>query len=68
MEKYCRKAFRYLGSCDYKNLNEKNNVTITTEFGPPNYMPTLPITKKPTSDQWNSNVFIMKALKKRIKG
>ena len=51
-----------------KNLNEKNNVTITTEFGPPNYMPTLPITKKPTSDQWNSNVFIMKALKKRIKG
>lgn len=51
-----------------KNLKEKNNVTITTEFGPPNYMPTLPITKKPTSDQWNSNVFIMKALKKRIKG
>ena len=50
-----------------KNLKEKNNVTITTEFGPPNYMPTLPITKKPTSDQWNSNVFIMKALKKRIK-
>ena len=51
-----------------KNLKKKNNVTITTEFGPPNYMPTLPITKKPTSDQWNSNVFIMKALKKRIKG
>ena len=51
-----------------KNLKEKNNATITTEFGPPNYMPTLPVTKKPTSDQWNSNVFVMRALKERIKG
>ena len=51
-----------------KNLEENKYSTITTEFGPPNYMPTLPVTKKPTSDQWNSNVFIMKALKKRIKG
>ena len=49
-----------------KRLKENKYATITTEFGPPNYMPTLPVTRKPTSDQWSSNVFVMKALKKRI--
>ena len=49
-----------------KRLKENKYATITTEFGPPNYMPTFPITRKPTSDQWSSNVFVMKALKKRI--
>ena len=42
-------------------------ITVTTEFGPPNYMPTEPVTKKPLSDQWNSNTFIMKSIKDRIK-
>lgn len=42
--------------------------TITTEFGPPNYMPTLPYTQVPVADQWKANVFIMKALKERMKG
>jgi len=41
--------------------------TITTEFGPPTYMPTLPYTQVPVADQWKANVFIMKALKKRMK-
>ncbi len=40
--------------------------TITTEFGPPNYMPTLPYTQVPVADQWKANVFIMEALKKRM--
>lgn len=40
--------------------------TITTEFGPPAYMPTLPYTQVPVADQWKSNVFIMNALKKRL--
>ncbi len=43
-------------------------VTITTEFGPPNYMPTLPYTQVPVADQWKANVFIMKALKERMTG
>ena len=42
-------------------------VTITTEFGPPNYMPTEPVTMKPLSDQWEVNVFIMNYLNERIK-
>ena len=47
--------------------DEKKVVTITTEFGPPNYMPTEPITKRPMSNQWEVNVFIMNSLKDRIK-
>ncbi len=41
-------------------------ITITTEFGPPNYLPTEPFTQKPLSNQWGANVFIMKAIKERI--
>tara|TARA_B100000963_G_scaffold341678_1_gene341601 strand:- start:4676 stop:5545 length:870 start_codon:yes stop_codon:yes gene_type:complete len=50
-----------------KIRSEKKIPTITTEFGPPNYMPTLPITQEPTSDQWLANLYIMKMLKKRLK-
>ena len=49
-----------------KIWDEKKVVTITTEFGPPNYMPTEPITLKPMSNQWEANVFIMNSLKERI--
>lgn len=41
-------------------------LTITTEFGPPTYMPTLPYTQVPVTDQWKANVFIMEALKQRM--
>ncbi len=41
--------------------------TITTEFGPPNYMPTLPYTQLPVADQWKANLFMMEAIKKRMK-
>ena len=50
-----------------KRWEEGKMITVTTEFGPPNYMPTEPVTKKPLSDQWNSNTFIMKSIKDRIK-
>lgn len=40
--------------------------TITTEFGPPDYLPTLPYTRVPVADQWKANLFIMKALKERM--
>ncbi len=41
-------------------------MTITTEFGPPNYLPTAPFTQKPLSDQWEANVFIMEAIKEQM--
>ena len=51
-----------------KRWNENDRpFTITTEFGPPAYMPTLPYTQVPVADQWKANVFIMQALKERMK-
>lgn len=40
--------------------------TITTEFGPADYMPTLPYTRVPVADQWKANLYMMKALKERL--
>ncbi len=48
-------------------LHEKNgtNLTITTEFGPTPYMPTVPFTQMPLANQWEINVYMMNLLKKR---
>lgn len=40
--------------------------TITTEFGPADYMPTLPYTRVPVADQWKANTYMMSALKERL--
>jgi sugar phosphate isomerase/epimerase len=40
-------------------------VTILTEFGPPDYMPTTPYTRQPLGDQWAINVHMMNMLRKR---
>ncbi len=40
--------------------------TITTEFGPADYMPTLPYTRVPVADQWKANTYMMRALKERL--
>ncbi len=40
-------------------------MTFLTEFGPPDYMPTMPYTKQPLSDQWGINVHMMHLLRKR---
>jgi sugar phosphate isomerase/epimerase len=40
-------------------------LTILTEFGPPDYMPTMPYTRKPLADQWAINVHMLQLLRKR---
>jgi sugar phosphate isomerase/epimerase len=40
-------------------------LTILTEFGPPDYMPTLPYTRQPLADQWAVNVYMMHLIKNR---
>ncbi|MGM9475053.1 sugar phosphate isomerase/epimerase family protein [Pedobacter sp. GSP4] len=40
-------------------------MTILTEFGPADYMPTLPYTRQPLADQWGINVYMMNLLRKR---
>lgn len=39
--------------------------TIAPEFGPVEYLPTLPFTNKPVSDQWEINLFMKDLLKER---
>lgn len=40
-------------------------ITILTEFGPPDYMPTLAYTRQPVADQWAINVYMLQLLRKR---
>jgi hypothetical protein len=52
-----------------KIINRKRQngelMTILTEFGPPDYMPTLPYTREPLADQWAINEYMMQTLRKR---
>lgn len=43
-------------------------ITFLTEFGPPDYMPTLAFTRQPVADQWAINVYMMKLLRSRYSG
>ncbi len=48
-----------------RKKKEGKLLTILTEFGPPDYMPTLPYTRQPLSSQWEINVYMMQLLRKR---
>jgi sugar phosphate isomerase/epimerase len=48
-----------------RKTNEGKPVTILTEFGPPNYLPTLPYTQQPVADQWAINAYMMRFLRNR---
>lgn len=49
---------------DRKKKNGER-LTVLTEFGPPDYMPTLPYTRQALADQWAINVYMMQLLRKR---
>jgi sugar phosphate isomerase/epimerase len=40
-------------------------ITMLAEFGPADYMPSLPYTRQPVADQWAINVYMMEVLRKR---
>jgi sugar phosphate isomerase/epimerase len=48
-----------------RKVKEGKPMTILTEFGPPNYMPTLAYTQTTVANQWDINVFMLNFLKKR---
>jgi len=48
-----------------RKKREGKRLTILTEFGPPDYMPTLPYTRQPLGSQWDINVYMMNLLRKR---
>ena len=51
---------------DHKANNGWANFTITPEYGPAPYMPALPNSRLPLSDQWTNNKNIMAVLKKTL--
>jgi hypothetical protein len=51
---------------DVNRSRRKSAFTITPEFGPVPYMPTLPYSQKPLSDQWTVNAKIKNVLKERF--
>ncbi len=46
---------------------EGKQITILTEFGPPDYMPTLPYTRQAVANQWEINAYMMNVLRERYK-
>jgi sugar phosphate isomerase/epimerase len=48
-----------------RKRKEGKRLTILTEFGPPDYLPTLPYTRQPVASQWDINVYMMNLLRKR---
>jgi sugar phosphate isomerase/epimerase len=48
-----------------RKAKEGKTMTILTEFGPPNYMPTTAYTQQPLANQWQINVHMMNLLRKR---
>jgi sugar phosphate isomerase/epimerase len=48
-----------------RKKKEGGRITFLTEFGPPDYMPTLPYTRQPVANQWDINVHMMDLLRKR---
>lgn len=48
-----------------KIKNGATTMTFLTEFGPANYMPIMPYTQQPLSNQWDINVYMMQLIRKR---
>jgi sugar phosphate isomerase/epimerase len=44
---------------------EGKRLTFLTEFGPADYMPTLPYTRQAVANQWEINVYMLEVLRKR---
>lgn len=40
-------------------------ITFLTEFGPPNYLPTVPFTNQPLANQWEINEYMLNLIKNR---
>jgi len=49
----------------HKN-NDSEFLPVCSEFGPPEYMVTLPSTGKPIADQWEINCYMKEMLKERL--
>ncbi len=57
--------FKWWDKVVERKKRKGERLTILTEFGPPDYMPVEPYTRKPLADQWAINVYMMQQLRKR---
>jgi sugar phosphate isomerase/epimerase len=60
-----KKHFEWWDKVVERKKKNGERITFLTEFGPPDYMWTLPYTRQPLSDQWAINVYMMQLLRKR---
>lgn len=51
---------------EYHKNNKSEFLPICSEFGPPEYMVTLPSTGEPIADQWEINCYMKDLLKERL--
>lgn len=52
---------------DARRIDGSEVLTITPEFGPIPYMPTIPFTQEPIADTWEVNVWLRDTLRDRLK-
>ena len=64
-EKVVKQHFDWWDKVAERKKKQGEMMTILTEFGPPDYMPTLPYTRQAVADQWGINVYMMKLLRER---
>jgi len=67
-EAVVKQHFAWWDTVAMRKKKNGETMTVLTEFGPPDYMPTLPYTKQPLADQWGINVHMMQVLRKRYGG
>jgi len=67
-EAIVKKHFDWWDVVAERKKKNGERMTILTEFGPADYMPTLPYTRQPLADQWAINVHMMNLLRKRYGG
>ncbi|MEQ9437584.1 MAG: TIM barrel protein [Cyclobacteriaceae bacterium] len=46
-------------------IDRKETLTMTAEFGPPNYMAMVPYTQQPLANLWDVNAYMMQACRER---
>jgi sugar phosphate isomerase/epimerase len=65
-EKTVTKHFEWWDQAVSNQVNSgAKRVTFLTEFGPPNYLPTLPFSTMPVANLWEINVHMLKTIKAR---
>jgi sugar phosphate isomerase/epimerase len=64
-ENVVKKHFEWWDKIAERKKKNGERLTILTEFGPPDYMPTLPYTRQAVADQWAINVYMLQLLRKR---